>query len=78
MHRTRALIALLFLAVACRNEETRPAPTPPAAPSWPRLAGAGPMRIPADNPLTPEKVRLGKRLFFDVRLSGDGSTSCSG
>jgi cytochrome c peroxidase len=36
------------------------------------------MRVPADNPLTPEKVRLGKRLFFDVRLSGDGSTSCSG
>jgi cytochrome c peroxidase len=36
------------------------------------------MRIPADNPLTPEKARLGRKLFFDVRLSGDRSTSCSG
>jgi len=36
------------------------------------------MQVPADNPLTPEKIRLGRKLFFDVRLSGDRSTSCSG
>ena len=35
-----------------------------------------PMTIPADNPLTPEKVALGRQLFFDERLSGDGSRSC--
>lgn len=34
------------------------------------------MSIPADNPLTPEKVALGRELFFDQRLSGDGSRSC--
>jgi len=34
------------------------------------------MAIPADNPLTPEKVALGRQLFFDKRLSGDGSRSC--
>ena len=35
-----------------------------------------PMAIPADNPMTPEKVALGRQLFFDKRLSGDGSRSC--
>jgi cytochrome c peroxidase len=34
------------------------------------------MPIPADNPLSPEKVALGRQLFFDERLSGDGSRSC--
>ena len=34
------------------------------------------MSIPADNPLTPEKVALGRQLFFDERLSIDGSRSC--
>jgi cytochrome c peroxidase len=32
---------------------------------------------PASNPLTPEKVALGKKLFFDTRLSADGSISCA-
>ncbi len=33
--------------------------------------------IPADNPMTKEKIELGKFLYFDPRLSGDGSTSCA-
>ncbi len=33
--------------------------------------------IPADNPQTPEKISLGQRLFFDRRLSVDGTVSCS-
>jgi cytochrome c peroxidase len=33
--------------------------------------------IPADNPQTPEKIALGQRLFFDGRLSADGSVACS-
>ncbi|HYL35612.1 MAG TPA: cytochrome c peroxidase [Bryobacteraceae bacterium] len=32
---------------------------------------------PEDNPLTPEKISLGRELFFDKRLSRDGSVSCS-
>lgn len=28
------------------------------------------------NPQTPEKIELGKKLFFDRRLSGDGTMSC--
>jgi cytochrome c peroxidase len=33
--------------------------------------------IPEDNVLTPEKIELGRRLFFDKRLSSDRSISCS-
>ena len=32
---------------------------------------------PEDNPLTAEKIELGRRLFFDRLLSRDGSVSCS-
>src|SRR6266478_7743022 len=33
--------------------------------------------IPPDNPQTLEKIALGERLFFDGRLSADGSVACS-
>src|SRR5215471_16910975 len=33
--------------------------------------------IPNDNPMTEAKVALGRELFFDKRLSADGSLSCS-
>lgn len=33
--------------------------------------------IPADNPQTAAKIELGKRLFFDTRLSLDHSSSCA-
>jgi cytochrome c peroxidase len=33
--------------------------------------------IPTDNPLTPSKIELGRRLFFDKRLSADGTISCA-
>lgn len=32
---------------------------------------------PDDNPLTAEKIELGRRLFFDRRLSADGRVSCA-
>ena len=41
-----------------------------------QLASYEPMPEPADNPTTPEKVALGRQLFFDERLSVDGSKSC--
>ncbi len=44
---------------------------------YPPLAPLGPPPIPPDNPQTPEKIELGKLLFFDVRLGGDASTGCS-
>jgi len=33
--------------------------------------------VPADNPLTPAKIELGRKLFFDRRLSLNGTLSCA-
>lgn len=33
--------------------------------------------VPADNPMTPEKIELGKKLYFDPRLSAPGTISCN-
>lgn len=41
------------------------------------LEPLGPVPVPADNPQTPEKIELGKKLFFDRRLSGDGTMTCA-
>ncbi len=35
------------------------------------------MRIPRNNPLTADKIQLGKQLYFDPRLSSDNTMSCS-
>jgi cytochrome c peroxidase len=32
---------------------------------------------PPDNPITPEKVALGRKLFFDKRLSSNNTISCA-
>lgn len=45
------------------------------SPSVPK--GLLPLQFPADNPYSPEKVELGRLLFFDKRLSKDGSISCA-
>jgi len=39
------------------------------------LPGAPP--VPSDNPITAEKITLGQQLFFDPRLSVDGTISCN-
>ncbi len=41
------------------------------------LEPLGPVPIPDNNPQTTEKIELGKKLFFDRRLSGDGTMSCA-
>lgn len=43
--------------------------------SWEALPNKAPE--PADNPTTPAKVRLGKILFMDPRLSSTGTVSCN-
>ncbi len=39
--------------------------------------GLPPIPVPKDNPQTPEKIALGKQLYFDRRLSADDSVSCA-
>jgi cytochrome c peroxidase len=64
-------LSLITLLIGCRG-----AFTPEIQPLPAQLTTYEPMSIPADNPLTPEKVALGRQLFFDERLSIDGSKSC--
>lgn len=39
--------------------------------------GLPPVPVPGDNPTTPEKVRLGEKLFNDKRFSATGEVSCA-
>ena len=44
---------------------------------WVLPEGISPPPVPADNPMSEAKVALGRRLFGDVRLSFNRSTSCA-
>jgi len=50
---------------------------PPPAYEWRLPPGFPVPRVPADNPMTPAKVELGRRLFYDRVLSGNGTYACS-
>lgn len=63
------LLAALGLALG--------ASTALAAETYPPLATLPPVPVPADNPQTADKIALGKQLFFDDRLSGNGSMGCA-
>ena len=70
---------------ASSQTEQGPGPIPPDGP----LARPKPLQqigvpleatraaAPADNPQTPEKIALGEKLFFEGRLSVDGTVACS-
>ena len=71
-----ALAAALALAVLT------PAPSAPQTASAAYRPEIPPgldlyLPVPEENPLTPEKVALGRVLFFDPILSRDGSLSCA-
>jgi cytochrome c peroxidase len=66
VRRNSALSALIAAAVLCAG-----------AAKAAGLEALPPVPVPATNPQTPEKIELGKTLFFDRRLSGDGTTSCA-
>ncbi len=48
-----------------------------AGPANPPLGLDAYMPTPSDNPLTAERTALGRKLFFDKRLSADSSVSCA-
>ena len=63
------LIAAAILTVAgCPRETPYVWQLPPGFPA---------PQVPADNPMTLEKVELGRRLFHDARLSANGKQSCA-
>ncbi|MCW5900630.1 MAG: cytochrome-c peroxidase [Flavobacteriales bacterium] len=77
-------IALLLLALACgrsrqlvgTSEPHGPTRLELTIPAW-ALDTAHPLNLPYDNPLTVEGVALGRRLFHEPLLSGDGTLSCA-
>jgi cytochrome c peroxidase len=63
MHLRKSFFMLVVLASMSANAEFKALPDSPP--------------IPADNPQTPQKIELGKMLWFDPRLSMDGTISCN-
>ena len=64
------LLALVIAAVLA-------APAPASGLRPDRLAPLGPPPVPPDNPMSAEKVELGKMLFFDPILSGNAGMPCA-
>jgi cytochrome c peroxidase len=82
------LIAAVFIAAWTPAQERSPSKPPSisqagelARPKSPHQigfpAGLTQAATPLDNPQTPEKAALGEKLFFDGRLSADGTIACS-
>ncbi|MDI1433924.1 methanobactin export MATE transporter MbnM [Polyangium sorediatum] len=75
-----AALLLLGAFAGCGGEgEGPPAPVPPAPATWDfgLPAGYPKPKVPADNPMSVDKVELGRRLFYDKRLSGNETQSCA-
>lgn len=71
----RALGAALLaagLSVGCGGE-----PLAPQAYAWNLPPGFPTPRVPADNPMSAAKVELGRHLFYDTQISGNGTQSCA-
>jgi cytochrome c peroxidase len=70
----RLLLSCSLLAAACSSDAGQGAHDPLLPPR-----GLEQVELPAspDNPVTAAKVELGRTLFFDPRLSGSGTMSCS-
>jgi len=73
MRRLRTGLALAAIALACLTGAAGPAADYPwQLPDWvPRPV------VPADNPMSAAKVELGRHLFYDKRLSVDGTIACA-
>ncbi len=70
------LAVLVFRSADRQSPDTLPLITRPLAGfSAPFVFGR--FKVPANNPLTEETVELGRRLFYDVRLSGNNQISCA-
>src|ERR1700693_3319929 len=59
------------LAIIGGRAEAPPAYSWSLPPSFPRP------RVPATNPMSEAKAELGRYLFYDTRLSGNGTQSCA-
>ena len=67
------ILATLLLGVGCGDSDT--AATPEAW-VWDLPDTVPEPRVPEDNPMTVEKVELGRFLFYDTKLSANQTQSC--
>jgi cytochrome c peroxidase len=64
-------------ACACTRSAPDDPVTPPVAVyEWRLPAGLPVPRVPPDNSMSEAKVQLGRALFYDTRLSGNGTFAC--
>lgn len=80
--RPAAVLTLLMVAAslaACGGGGTTATENNSANPAWSwALSSTFPTpRVPESNPMSAAKVDLGRFLFYDVRLSGNGRQSCA-
>lgn len=71
----RRIAALAAIAFAAAVPAARPALA--AEWEWHLPSHVPPPRVPDDNPMTAAKVELGRHLFYDRRLSGNGTIACA-
>jgi len=75
-----SLLVASAIAAACSSERTTAPSIPsgdPASFRWQLPDGFPVPLVPADNPMSDAKVELGRRLFYDTRLSGNVAFSCA-
>ena len=77
------VLAALLATLGCGGggglTVTDTTPTAPAgAWQWSLPAGFPVPAVPADNPMSEARVDLGRFLFYDKRLSGNGTQACAG
>jgi cytochrome c peroxidase len=75
-----ALAAALAVLAGCGGGGTELRETRGSAGGWvwPLPPTFPEPKVPADNPMSAAKVELGRFLFYDARLSGNGSQACAG
>jgi cytochrome c peroxidase len=72
-----SVLAALALAAAAAVAAQPASERGAASPGLPGLPGLlPPVPVPADNPMSAAKIELGRILFWDTRLSGNGATAC--
>ena len=71
----RQVLTLALTSAFCASSASALASPQPTF-VWPIPAWMAPPPVPADNPMTPEKVELGRHLFYDARLSADNTVAC--
>jgi cytochrome c peroxidase len=72
-HAAAVLVATLCAACARGTQDV----AAPVAFEWALPTGFPAPPVPPDNPMTSQKVELGRRLFYDKRLSDNGTFSCA-